>query len=122
MLAVRSLEDLPEKVRRDREFGPAVYLLGSPLLADKIPDSRVKLDRRIVDWEWLIPRARGWSMGEKMYLALAFNLWSGNSEYDWIKPDPYLNPYRWASTLSDYSRFIEALGLSGGLVLAEASA
>jgi hypothetical protein len=120
MLTVHSLEDLPEKVRRDREFGPAIYLLGSPLLADKIPDAWVNLDRRFINWERLIPAADMWSTGEKMYLALAFNLWSGSSEYDWIKPDPYLNPYRWASTLTDYSRFIEALGLSGGLVLQEA--
>jgi len=121
MLAVRSLEDLPEAVRRDREFGPAVYLLGSPLLADKIPATLVVLDRRFINWERLIPAASMWSTGEKMYLALAFNLWSGNSEYDWITPDPYLNPYRWSTTLTDYSRFLEALALSGGLVLAEAT-
>ncbi len=39
MIAIRSLEGLPEVVRRDREFGPAIYLLGSPLLADKISRS-----------------------------------------------------------------------------------
>jgi len=118
-MRVVTVEGMPEKVRRDREFAPAVYLLGSPLLADKVPDGWVNLDRRFIDWERLIPASRMWSTGEKMYVALAFNLWSGNSAHDWIDADHYLNPWRWAATLSDPSRLVEAIGLSCGLVLAE---
>jgi len=119
MLA-RTLEDLPEKVRRDPEFGPAVYLLTAPLIADKIPDGWVNLERRFINWELLIPRAQMWSTGEKMYVALAFNLWSGNTDYAWITPgDLYLNPYRWSRTLTDPSRLLEAIGLSCGLVVPE---
>jgi len=113
-----TLEDLPDKVRRDREFGPAVYLLTSPLVADKIPAAWLNLDRRFIDWEHLIPASRMWSTGERMYVALAFNLWSNSTKYDWITPE-WLNPYRWAATLSDPSRLLEALGLSCGLILAE---
>ena len=121
-MRIYTLEDLPEKVRRDREFGPAVYLLGSPLLAEKIPAAWVDLERRSINWERLLSLSEMWSTGEKMYVALAFNLWSGNCSYGWIDPDLHLNPHRWAATLTDPSRLIEAIGLCCGIVLAEAIA
>lgn len=116
-----TLEALPEKVRLDREYGPAVYLLASPLLADKIPDAWVHLPHRFIDWEHLIPAARMWSSGEKMHVALAFNLWSGTSKYDWIDPQLHLNPWKWAATLADPSRLLEAIGLACGLAIPETS-
>jgi hypothetical protein len=121
LMRMLTIDDLSTKLRGDRELAPALWLLGSPMLADKIPDAWVNIERRFINWEQLFARSEMWSTGEKMYVALAFNLWSSSTAFGWINPDLHLNPYRWVSTLTDPSRLLEAIGFSCGLVLLESA-
>src|SRR5439155_5183530 len=78
--------ELPSEVLRDREFGPACWLLSTPVIARRAWPF-VNVNRREVAWDELLEGSRSWSYYERLLVELALNLWSGDGRFDpsgWI--------------------------------------
>jgi hypothetical protein len=105
---------IPPAVLRDHEFGPAVWLLSAPFVADRAW-RYVHLDRHEVDWEDLLRVSRPWSTTERLFVELAFNLWA-NSTSKQVEEMSAFNPYAWGAQLDTWNlrRLLEALAISGG--------
>jgi hypothetical protein len=95
----------PEIVR-DREFGPACWLLSAPFIASRAWRF-VNVERRQVAWDELLEVSQSWSTTERLFVHLAFNLWNGEGRF---------NPNDWGTTLDrqNFPRLLEALALAGG--------
>jgi hypothetical protein len=65
--------EIPPEVLRDREFGPAVWLLSTPYLASKTW-RYVDLERRQVHWDELLEASKPWSHYERLMVELALKL------------------------------------------------
>lgn len=111
-LAAHDVEDrrlaveIPRSVLRDREFGPVCWLLSAPFIAKRAWRC-VDVDRRRVNWDELLEVSRPWSPSERLFVALARNLWNGEGRF---------NPYLWSATLDRHNlrRLLEALALAAG--------
>lgn len=69
--------EIPPAVLRDREFGPACWLLSSPTLARRAWRF-VHVDRRRIDWDELLEASKPWSHYERRMVLIALNLWNGD--------------------------------------------
>jgi hypothetical protein len=62
----------------DREFGAALYLLDTPLIADRVRRF-VDAERREIRWTALHRATRGWSESERLLVEAAHALWNWNA-------------------------------------------
>ena len=98
----------------DTEFGPALWLLSAPFVAPRAWPY-VNVEHRAADWDGLFRASREWSTNERLFIELAYHLWSG-SPTDTEGAPMDLAPHRWRSQLDSWSfqRVLEALAMSGG--------
>jgi hypothetical protein len=97
--------ELPPEVLRDREFGPACWLLSAPFIARRAWRF-VHVGRREVAWDELLEASSAWSSYERLVVELALNFWSGDGRFDpsgWIGFDRH-----------NWQRVMEALALARG--------
>lgn len=78
-MASRILEDLPDWVYTDPEFGAALYVLGSPPLVGRDATRHFEAMEATISWEALLEEARGWSPAQQWLVELACALSRGGT-------------------------------------------
>lgn len=105
---------IPPSKLLDTEFGPVLWLLSAPFVAGRAWP-HVNVEQRAVDWDGLFEVSRSWTKTERLFVELAYHLWSGSttdSSGDLLD----ISPHRWRAQLDTWSfqRVLEAVAMSGG--------
>lgn len=112
--AARYEELIPPSKLLDTEFGPVLWLLSAPFVADRAWE-HISIEHRAVDWEALLQLTRPWSGTERLFVDLAYHLWSGSTtDVDGEALD--ITPHQWRARLDSWSfeRVLQALAMAGG--------
>lgn len=112
--AARYEELIPPARLLDTEFGPVLWLLSAPFVAGRAW-RYLDIEHRMVDWDGLLELSRSWTKTERLFIELAYHLWSGSTT-DGAGEPLDITPHGWRVQLDSWSfqRVLEALAMSGG--------